>query len=357
MKAGVVTSVIAHTLVLSWGLMTLSNPEPLKVADVSALSVDVIPYEQLTGIIEGAKKAPLADRPAPMPTTRPKEVKKAVHVGDTKADTKSTPAAKLAAKPVDAVAPPKSAPEPKAKPKNITKSRPKESLKQVPAPTTKVAAEPEPRVKVAAITPKEQVEVTKQSEPLPQEEFLKLPDLVPVPSARPVVAPANTAKTNERKEAVKPATQVARAAPQTKSKKDADKIAALLNRQEPTASGAKRSQKRASLGTKSSNGAKKLSQGQMDALRGKIQGCFNLTAGMADAEELRATVTVKLNRAGELEGKPEVTASGGSTSVRRAFRGAARRAVQKCAPYDELPRDKYETWADLVVNFDVSDML
>jgi len=357
MKTGVVTSVIAHTLVLSWGLLTLSNPEPLKVADVSALSVDVIPYEQLTGIIEGAKKAPLADRPAPMPTTRPKEVKKAVHVGDTKVDTKPALATKSAAKPVEAVAPPKSAPEPKVKPKNNAKPRPNESLKQVPAPTTKVAAEPEPRVKVAAITPKEQVEVSQQSEPLPQEEFLKLPDLVPVPSARPIVAPANTAKTNERKEVVKPATQVARAAPQTKSKKDADKIAALLNRQEPTASGAKRSQRRASLGTKASNGAKKLSQGQMDALRGKIQGCFNLTAGMADAEELRATVKVRLNRAGELEGKPEVTASGGSASVRRAFSGAARRAVQKCAPYDELPRDKYETWADLVVNFDVSDML
>ena len=95
----------------------------------------------------------------------------------------------------------------------------------------------------------------------------------------------------------------------------------------------------------------------MDALRGKIQGCFNLTAGMADAEELRATVKVRLNPAGELEGKPQVTASGGNANVRRAFKGAARRAVQKCAPYDNLPKDKYQTWADLVVNFDVSDML
>jgi hypothetical protein len=284
-------------------------------------------------------------------------VKDAVNVGDSKTDNKTTSKAKPADKPVEAAAPPKSKPEPIVKPKVTAKPEPQATPENVPAPTTKVAAEPEPRVKVAAISPDEQAKATQRAEPLPEEKFEALPDVVPVPSARPVTAPANTARTNERKDVKKPPAKAAKAAPKTDSKKEADKIAALLNRQEPTAGGAKRSQKRASLGTKKSNGAKKLSRGQMDALRGKIEGCFNLTAGMADAEELRATVTVRLNRAGELEGKPEVTASGGSASVRRAFKGAARRAVQKCAPYDELPKDNYETWADLVVNFDVSDML
>ncbi len=356
MKLGVTTSIVAHALVLSWGLLTIAGPKPMSVADVEALPVDIIPVSALTQTIRGDRKSPLADTPAPRPTSKPEIEKKAVNVGDTKIDAKSERAAKPAKKPVKAAAPPKAAPEPKFKPPKATETRPKQVKKEIPAPTTKVAAKPEPKVKVAAITP-EKAQVTTKAEPLPEKDIVKLPDNVPVPSARPATAPANTAKTNQRKEADKPATAAAKAAPKTKSNKDADKIAALLNRQKATASGAKRSRKRTALGASRSNGASKLSQSEMDALRGKIQGCFNLTAGMADAEELRATVKVKLNRAGELEGKPKVTASGGTASVRRAFKGAARRAVQKCAPYDNLPRDKYETWADLVVNFDVSDML
>ncbi len=357
MKLGVTTSVIAHSLVLSWGLLTLSAPEPLNVADVEALPVDIIPIEALTKSIQGDKKAPLADTPAVKPTKKPVFEKKTVNVGDTKIDTESPRDAKPAPRPVEAAAPPKPAPEPKIKPRDTAEIMPQESPEHVPAPTTELATEPEQKVKVAALTPEDQALDSRKAEPLPQDEFKKLPDLVPVPQTRPATAQAKTAKTNQRKEADKPASKQAKAAPKTKSEKKTDELAALLNRQEAAASGAKRSRKRASLGTKKSNGATKLSQSQMDALRGKIQGCFNLTAGMADAEELRATVTVKLKRSGKLDGRPQVTASGGSPGVRRAFKGAAKRAVQRCAPYNELPQDKYETWADLVVNFDVSDML
>ena len=40
--------------------------------------------------------------------------------------------------------------------------------------------------------------------------------------------------------------------------------------------------------------------------------------------------------------------------VRTAAESAVR-AVSKCAPFN-LPADKYETWAEVVVNFDPSDM-
>jgi hypothetical protein len=356
MKIGATASVIAHTMVLSWGLLTITNPKPLSVADVKALPVDIIPIEALTKTVQGDKKAPVADIAAPKPTAKPKIEKPVTNVGDTKFDTKSSKSVEPSPKPVVAAAPPKSQTEAKAKPNQVSETKPQESNEKVPVPTTELAVDPQEKVKVAAIDPKEPSPITQKAETLPQEEFKKLPDSVPTPRAKPTTAKARVAKTNERKKADKPASQVAKAAPKSKSKKQADEIAALLNRQNPTASGAKRSTKRAALGAKKTSGTK-LSQSEMDALRGKIQGCFNLTAGMADAEELRATVKVRLSPAGELEGKPQVTASGGNANVRRAFKGAARRAVQKCAPYDKLPKDKYQTWADLVVNFDVSDML
>ena len=356
MKIGATASVIAHTMVLSWGLLTITSPKPLSVADVEALPVDIIPIEALTKTVQGNKKAPVADIAAPKPTAKPKNEKPAKNVGNTKIDTKSSKSTEPSPTPVIAAAPPKSQPETKAKPKQVTETKPQESNEKVPVPTTELAVDPQEKVKVAAIDPQKPSPVTQQAEALPQEEFKKIPDLVPTPRAKPATAKARVAKTNERKKADKPASEVAKAAPKSKNKKEADEIAALLNRQKPTASGAKRSTKQAALGAKKTTGSK-LSQSEMDALRGKIQGCFNLTAGMADAEELRATVKVKLTPEGELEGKPQVTATGGNTNVRRAFKGAARRAVQKCAPYDNLPKDKYQTWADLVVNFDVSDML
>ncbi len=356
MKLGATASVIAHTMVLSWGLLTISSPRPLSVADVEALPVDIIPIEALTQTIQGDKKAPVAETPAPKPTTKPVVEEKATNVGNSKVDAKSSTSKEIAPRPVEAAAPPKAQPEAKVKPSQVTETQPEESKETVPVPTTELAVDPQEKIKVAAIEPDEQSTTSREAEAVPQEEFAKLPDLVPTPAARPAKAKPKVAKTNERKEAEKPAAKIAKAAPKSKSKKQADEISELLNRQKSTASGAKRSKRQAALGAKKTTG-EKLSQNEMDALRGKIQGCFNLTAGMADAEELRATVKVRLSPSGELEGKPMVTASGGNASVRRAFKGAARRAVQKCAPYDKLPKDKYQTWAELVVNFDVSDML
>ena len=56
-----------------------------------------------------------------------------------------------------------------------------------------------------------------------------------------------------------------------------------------------------------------------------------------------------------IEGSPEIISGGGSAGVERAAAEAARRAVSRCAPYN-LPADKYEAWADVIVNFDPSEM-
>ena len=41
----------------------------------------------------------------------------------------------------------------------------------------------------------------------------------------------------------------------------------------------------------------------------------------------------------------------------RALEGGARRAVMKSAPFDQLPKDKYETWKVVELSFYPSEMM
>ncbi len=132
-------------------------------------------------------------------------------------------------------------------------------------------------------------------------------------------------------------------------------MAALLNKQKASGGGAKRSTDQASLGGKKNTGGSKLSQSEMDALRGAISKCWNVPAGVADAPGLVVTVKMHLNQDGSIQGSPEVTSGGGSDGVGRAAAESARRAVARCAPYN-LPADKYENWSEVIVNFDPSEM-
>jgi hypothetical protein len=129
----------------------------------------------------------------------------------------------------------------------------------------------------------------------------------------------------------------------------------LLNKQKASGGGAKRSTQEASLGGDKSTGGSKLSQSEMDALRGQVQRCWNIPAGAVDAQDLRVSVKFRLDRTGALEGSPEVIRGGGGAGVERAAAESARRAVARCAPYN-LPSEKYETWAEVIVNFDPSEM-
>ena len=142
---------------------------------------------------------------------------------------------------------------------------------------------------------------------------------------------------------------------QSKTKSTQDQIAALLDKRDAAKTGAKASSRDASLGTSRGNSAGKLSQSEMDALRAAIERCWSVPAGLADAEDMRVTITMQLTPDGMIEGRPNVEATGGESGARRAFAGSARRAVQKCAPYS-LPKEKYDSWSEVVVNFDPSQM-
>ncbi|MGO4841741.1 hypothetical protein AB4144_56715, partial [Rhizobiaceae sp. 2RAB30] len=104
-----------------------------------------------------------------------------------------------------------------------------------------------------------------------QAEAMQLPESAPSPEARPQPPQAQTAKTPERKEAEKPAKEQANKPKSDEKEFNADEVAALLNKEKAAGGGAKRSTQQASLGGEKDTGGTKLSQSEMDALRGQVQ--------------------------------------------------------------------------------------
>jgi outer membrane biosynthesis protein TonB len=354
MKAGLTTSVIMHAALLGFGLFTLSAPSALEVADVEALPVDIVPVEEITQIQQGDKTATVNETPAPLPTKKPDIVPEARKVGENTVDTEKPVTPEAKPKPVETAAAPPPSPEPAPRPEPVEQPKPEPvkqpEPKQAAAPATEVAPAAEPKQEVTP-DPVAETIVAETAEA----EAVKLPENAPAPEARPKPPQAQTAKTPDRKEADKP-TQEAAARPKSDEKEfNADEISALLNKETASGGGAKRSTQQAALGGDKTTSGSKLSQSEMDALRGQVQRCWNIPAGALDGEALRVSVQFRLDPSGALEGTPEIIAGGGSSGVERAAAEAARRAVSRCAPYN-LPAEKYDAWADVIVNFDPSEM-
>ncbi|WP_419908799.1 hypothetical protein [Hoeflea sp.] len=350
MKLGVLISGFAHALVLSWGLFWLSAPESHEALEIEAVPVDIIPVSSITEIQEGDRTASAAERAAPRPTSRPKPVEDAVNIGDNTVDLKPTPTEEPSERVVEAAAEPQQAEIVEPAPTTEAEAVPRPTQKPEPVAATEVAALPEPQREVA---PDPVAEAINQAEAV-KPDFEPLPDKVPTPTVRPEPPRAQTAKTPERK-LNEDREQTAKVASTRESDFNADEIAALLNRDDPAGGGAQRSQREAALGGQTTTTGLQLSQSEMDALRGQIQRCWTIRPGMVDGEDVRVRVTMRLDRNGDIDGQPVVETSGGAANVRRVLSGDARRAVLRCAPYN-LPTEKYETWADVVVNFDPSQL-
>jgi colicin import membrane protein len=71
MKAGLTSSIALHAAILGWAFLTVSAPKAFNVADVEALPVDVVPFDAVSHVQVGDKKAPAKTKPSPKPTERP----------------------------------------------------------------------------------------------------------------------------------------------------------------------------------------------------------------------------------------------------------------------------------------------
>jgi hypothetical protein len=102
-----------------------------------------------------------------------------------------------------------------------------------------------------------------------------------------------------------------------------------------------------------------ITNSERDGLRLAVQKCWNLPAGLRDAGELKVTLAAELN--------PDGSIVGGSVRLvepnpvpdarfQQAYE-AGRRALLRCAPYTDLPRDKFAQWRELEVVFNPEGMV
>ncbi len=391
MKASIVTSAVVHGLVLVWALVTIGAPKSFEVQPDESTPVEIVTDVSMTQT--GDKKAPQKDKAAPKPTTKQTEIANAQNAGENDVDLKSAP--KPVPKPTEnqSTGAPKKveAPTPKVDPTpNDVKSVEKEETDTAPPPPTEAPKPPTP-VPVPTPTPPPPTPTPTPTPPPPAPaptqdkaelapsdkatpDNVPVPQLKPQPPAPPKVAEKPVEKPPEKKPDTKPVEkpadkssdtdkkkddkkrEMAKAASSKESDFDADEISALLNKQQATGGGAKRQQQQAALGTdKPANGAK-LSQSEIDALKSQIQNNWNVPAGMSGVEGMVIKVHFKLDESGQIIGEPEVTATGGASSSQDALAGSAKRAVMMSSPFKNLPRDKYDAWSEVVINFDPSQL-
>ena len=373
MKVSIVTSAVLHGVALAWALLSLSAPASFDVADVEALPVDLVPISELTQIQQGDKKAPKAETAAPVPTQRPNDVPDAENMGENKVDLKSVPTPNAKPSTTESTAAPEASEKVqpnKDQENNDIKDIIKEDTVAEPEKEVAKLEEPKPEVKPEPV-PEKPAEPTPEPEAEAKPEEAPLPDSVPLPAQRPTPpetakpvekkpeekkpTPTETAKAPDRKKDVK-TQETAKSKSSKESKSLDDEVAALLNHTDPTAGGAKSSKDKAAFGGKKTTTGSSLSQTEMDALRGQIAQNWSIIPGLADASEVRIRVEFKLDESGNVIGSPEVTATGGSSQTQQVLMGGARRAILKAQPFKNLPRDKYDAWSEVVVNFDPSDL-
>jgi outer membrane biosynthesis protein TonB len=310
MKAGWTISAAGHVMVLVWGLVSFvgKTPPPKPPSEFFA---DVISDAELSQITQGIRNAKQAEAPKPL-------VEKIAEAKPTE-----NPNAKVVDKPeIVPTAEQLQKPEPEQKKPEPKKAEPK------PEPP-----KPDPKLALAKEEPKPDpiAEALKKEEQKQKQEQKK----------------AEQQKREEQKKLEQQKQQ---------PKFDSSRIAALLDKRDP--------QRRAATGSTLSNtpslgtatgAAAQLSQNELDALRARLQQCWNPPIGLAQARDVVVAVRIQFKQDGSLAGDPQVT----NHDARPAFQAAsesALRAVRSCAPYNFLPIAKYEAWKDVIVDFDPRDM-
>ncbi len=257
--------------------------------------------------------------------------------------------------------PPEQKPEEPPAPK--VKVEPKiEKIEPKPAEEVKQAArEPEP---VPAPEPAPQpvpepvVEEPAPPQPEPLEELIKQTE-DPVPEAEPEKV-AKAPVPVPRQKPKPPVRKIVEKKKEQDKKFNTDDVAALLNkidetRAAPSVSEVEGSPKLDDI-TSLIGSDNMISANELDWLRQRIGQCWNVPAGARDAQNLVVRIRIQMDPLGNVLGQPRII----NRSDHPVFDAAARSAVAAvmgCQPYDKLPAEKYESWRDMIINFDPSLML
>ena len=295
MKGSVAASLGLHAAILAAALVVLPKPK-YETPPVQAINVDISNITDTNKLTAMAPDAPdKVEKPAPKKAEIVKKTDETLKVAE-----KEVTAAKEAQ--------PEPPPPVEAKP-----TPPKEPPKAEPPPDTTALADLTKQIEETTPPPKPQ-----PPKPAP-----------PKPSKKPPEKPKKVVKL------------------------DTDKLEALLNKENDE---------------KSTNASEAVTDGQPTqgdkTLQGKDQG-LSATAIAAFVQKIRecwiippgareGNITVKvriqLNEDGSVSGQPEVMNGPGdylfSTTAQSTIT-----AILGCQNYDFLPKDQYDVWKDLVLNF------
>jgi hypothetical protein len=290
------------------------QPEPLQESTPDVTQIEPLPVPD--EVVAPEPLAPVADveQPLPVPDTEEAKPQDAPRVAPVPAETPE-PDAEVAETPTPAVSPDA-------------------------APDAQVVEEDRPEAAPEAATTQiitEAVETTDK------------PSLAPTSSARPrTKPPARTAETPEAETPAAAAEAESSSAPEEDS--IADAVAAALSEADADPAGTN--------GTVE-NAGPPMTDGEKDALRVAVQGCWNLAPMSSDA--MRVTVTLVVNLA--QTGVPDVGSiqmirfEGGSEANALRIYDAARRAILICGRTGfQLPPEKYEQWRTIEMTFDPEKM-
>ncbi|MGO7975697.1 cell envelope integrity protein TolA [Rhizobium ruizarguesonis] len=97
-----------------------------------------------------------------------------------------------------------------------------------------------------------------------------------------------------------------------------------------------------------------LAGAEIDAMRHAIENNFIVDIRQKDLGSVHMKVHVKLDRDGQIVGVPDVEVSGGSERTQKSITDAGVRAIRRSAPFTMLPKDKYDAWKEVILNFDTS---
>ncbi|GEQ99116.1 hypothetical protein JCM17844_27530 [Iodidimonas gelatinilytica] len=215
--------------------------------------------------------------------------------------------------------------------------------------------DPEPEDLYARDEP-QQIDMAELDVPLPEDKPAppeKKPD--PAPEAKP--------------EPVKPRLTVApRTKPRPPSRFDSSKVAALIDRSikeerpQSVPDPVEKTEEKDTETPQPSAFADRIATATLQAaIRQRVQECWYLPSGGKDVANMRVRIRIQLRQDGKLLRPPQFIDAGDlskpGNEFYRIFAESARRAVQKCEPYDSLPLAQYDKWREIDFTFDAADML
>ncbi|HTW35001.1 MAG TPA: hypothetical protein VMD53_10320 [Rhizomicrobium sp.] len=194
---------------------------------------------------------------------------------------------------------------------------------------------PQPKVEPEHIQTPPPPELSMQTPPLPQPTELA-PDVKPTPAPKVKPPPPPQKKEMSLNDILNAAMKTPAAHPQQQNAK----VAQIAHK---------------GFGTQDAN-----TMDLRDMLKNDIEQCWSPPAGAPHPEQLIVSFHLNLNPDGSVAGSPQLTAESAAAAAgnpfMRAAADAARRAIFVCAPYKNLPPNRFADWRDSVVQFDPRDL-